>query len=132
MASFQTFSLLFFRNQFSILKSYINRYVRYIPAVVVLILFFASSLPLLFVGGPFVGNITAEVEKCSKWWWTSLLFIQNYMNLKENCMNHTWYLSGKFKQINSDDRWQAWWKDCWILIKLSRILLQFTQQNLTF
>jgi peptidoglycan/LPS O-acetylase OafA/YrhL len=56
-------------------------------------MFFASSLPRYIIDGPFVGNMTSEVRKCHKWWWSSLLFIQNYMNLKENCLNHTWYLS---------------------------------------
>ena len=86
-----------FRNQFYPARIYINRYVRYIPAVLVLIMFFSSSLPRYIVSGPFLGNITYEVGKCKKWWWSSLLFVQNYVNLKENCLNQTWYLSADFQ-----------------------------------
>lgn len=89
---FQSFS-----KQFNPLKVYINRYLRYFPAVALLVLFFASSLPRFIIDGPHFSELTYNAYKCKKWWWSSFLFIQNYANNNENCLNHTWYLSADFQ-----------------------------------
>jgi peptidoglycan/LPS O-acetylase OafA/YrhL len=59
--------------------------------------FFVSSLPLDIVDGPDAWYIETEVGKCQRWWWSSLLLVQNYVNLDEKCLDHTWYLSADWQ-----------------------------------
>lgn len=35
---------------------------------------------------------TALVGLCKKWWWTTLLYVGNYVNPGELCFGHAWYL----------------------------------------
>lgn len=65
------------------MKIYINRYMRYVPTVAVLLLFFTSSIPFRMVSGPSIGFLKQQVEFCYHYWWSSLLLIQNYVNVNE-------------------------------------------------
>lgn len=55
---------------------------RYIPTVAVLLLFFTSSFQFLLVDGPSISFLGRQVEICHKYWWSSLLLIQTYVNVE--------------------------------------------------
>lgn len=94
---FVTIKICFFSAQFNPAKIYVNRYLRYFPAVAILILIFSSSLPQYLADGFNYQDMPHNAMKCKKWWWSSLMFMQNYKNLKETCLDHTWYLSVDFQ-----------------------------------
>lgn len=95
---------------------YFNRYMRYTPSVAVLLLFMLSFIPYALVNGPSIRLLTTNVERCQKYWWSTLLMIQNYVNVDQvvsfifyvnstceknklnfilffQCLGHVWYLN---------------------------------------
>lgn len=62
---------------------YFNRYMRYTPSVAVLLLFMLSFIPYALVNGPSIRLLTTNVERCQKYWWSTLLMIQNYVNVDQ-------------------------------------------------
>lgn len=63
------------------LKMIMHRYVRYTPVLMILILFFVSTMKFL-VFGPF-SNYENLSKNCEKYWWTSFLHVSNYVNPNE-------------------------------------------------
>ncbi|KAL7038797.1 hypothetical protein ACKWTF_009696 [Chironomus riparius] len=74
-------------------KIYLNRYMRYTPSVFVLLLFMLTFLPYALVNGPSIRLLTTNVERCQKYWWSTILMIQNYVNVDQICLGHVWYLN---------------------------------------
>uniref|UniRef100_A0A182P7U7 Nose resistant-to-fluoxetine protein N-terminal domain-containing protein n=1 Tax=Anopheles epiroticus TaxID=199890 RepID=A0A182P7U7_9DIPT len=72
---------------------YLHRYLRLTPALAALVLF--SATLMRYVGsGPFWdGAMTLTEEPCRTYWWSALLYVQNYVNPQEVCLGHSWYLS---------------------------------------
>lgn len=72
---------------------YFHRYLRLTPLV------FAAALVSMtlfrFLGdGPLWPMLTHSIkDQCEKYWWSLLLYVQNYVNPSEICLPHTWYLS---------------------------------------
>ncbi|XP_021707319.1 nose resistant to fluoxetine protein 6 isoform X1 [Aedes aegypti] len=72
---------------------YLHRYLRLTPALAALMLL---STTLLKYGGsgPMWKNMVVLMEdSCEKYWWSALLYLQNYVNPTEICLGHSWYLS---------------------------------------
>lgn len=64
------------------------------------------------------------VPNCEKWWWTTLLHVQNYVNPNEICMSHSWYLSLDFQLFLISPfliypAWKYGWKYLWTLPTLA-------------
>lgn len=59
---------------------FLHRYLRLTPALAALVLF--STTLLKYVGnGPLKGTSDQMfVNTCDKWWWSTLLYVQNYVN----------------------------------------------------
>ncbi|XP_063709290.1 nose resistant to fluoxetine protein 6-like [Culicoides brevitarsis] len=79
---------------FNILKFYLHRYLRIMPlfgAIILIVLAFFKYLG----DGPVYDAVieTTLEEKCREYYWTSLLFIQNYYNPLNECIAPSWYLS---------------------------------------
>lgn len=72
------------------------RYIRLTPMYAYVIYFCATMF--YFVGhGPMWKTIIApEVQDCRENWWTSLLYVSNYVNADHMCMVHSWYLPCDF------------------------------------
>ncbi|KAF7280195.1 hypothetical protein GWI33_006300 [Rhynchophorus ferrugineus] len=72
------------------------RYIRLTPMYAYVIYFCATIF--YFVGhGPMWKTIIApEVQDCRDNWWTSVLYISNYVNAEHMCMVHSWYLPCDF------------------------------------
>lgn len=66
---------------FNIPLYYLHRYLRLTPVLAVLILIFANLLKYLG-NGPLWYNIEPNyMADCGEYWWSTLLYIQNYVNL---------------------------------------------------
>ncbi|XP_052899878.1 nose resistant to fluoxetine protein 6-like [Anopheles moucheti] len=72
---------------------YLHRYLRLTPALAALVLF--SATLMRYVGsGPFWdGAMSLTEDSCQQYWWSALLYVQNYVNPQNVCLGHTWYLS---------------------------------------
>ncbi|EDS30955.1 conserved hypothetical protein [Culex quinquefasciatus] len=75
------------------LKMYLHRYIRITGPYAALILFGVSFAK--YMGEGLLWNPIMEHHEasCSKYWWSALLYIQNYVNPTNMCFGWTWYLS---------------------------------------
>ena len=86
------------RGRFPIITYYLHRYLR-LTMVYAFLLFFYWSLMGYLGNGPqwqaSMGPGTPGYEQCNKYWWTNLLYINNFYpwKLGEECMGWTWYLA---------------------------------------
>ncbi|XP_044745136.1 nose resistant to fluoxetine protein 6-like [Coccinella septempunctata] len=72
---------------------FINRYVRLTPTLAVVIGLHATLMKFA-PRGPFWDHIVGEdYRNCRSNGWTNLLYINNYVNPKNMCMQQTWYLA---------------------------------------
>lgn len=73
------------KNQKISLKSeIISRYVRMMPATIVMILITAYIMPIAG-SGPQWNIITDEAELCQKFGWRNILMIQNWFGIENSC-----------------------------------------------
>ncbi|CAH1973115.1 unnamed protein product [Acanthoscelides obtectus] len=80
--------------KFNIFLFYLHRYLRLTPALAALILVTVYLLDYMGSGPRWALMRELFQKQCEKYWWTSLLYIQNYANEQNNiCLSHTWYLS---------------------------------------
>ncbi|KAJ8909465.1 hypothetical protein NQ315_011234 [Exocentrus adspersus] len=80
--------------KFNIFQFYIHRYLRLTPALAALVLVTANLVQYMGTG-PLWYNIPVSLaEPCREYWWTTLLYVQNYVNKNSSmCLGHSWYLS---------------------------------------
>ncbi|KAL3288860.1 hypothetical protein HHI36_003307 [Cryptolaemus montrouzieri] len=72
---------------------FVNRYIRLTPPLA-FVLAIHSTLLVHAPKGPFWDHIIGEeYRKCRKNFWTNLLYINNYVNPSEMCMQQTWYMA---------------------------------------
>eukprot|EP00466_Bigelowiella_natans_P014387 jgi/Bigna1/126729/aug1.3_g1437 len=74
---------------------YIDRYLRLLPALLVVLGFYWAILPNIG-SGPMWPYVQSTTEGCNKYWWVEILMLTAYNPKKWNgggCMYHTWYLS---------------------------------------
>ncbi|XP_058127296.1 nose resistant to fluoxetine protein 6-like [Anopheles ziemanni] len=72
---------------------YVHRYLRLTPALGALVLY-SATLMRHNGSGPFWDSaMTLTSGHCRSYWWSTLLYVQNYVNPRELCLGHTWYLS---------------------------------------
>ncbi|XP_070501268.1 nose resistant to fluoxetine protein 6-like [Chironomus tepperi] len=81
------------KKQLNIPRMIWRRYIRYTPIYAALILSVVSFSKVL-LKGPFYSDLS---ETCVKNWWLTLLHVQNYLQQKDMCLNHGWYLSADFQ-----------------------------------
>ncbi|XP_049532610.1 nose resistant to fluoxetine protein 6-like [Anopheles darlingi] len=72
---------------------YAHRYLRLTPALAALILYTATLMRYSGSGPFWDGAMTLMADNCRTYWWSTLLYIQNYVNPTELCLGHSWYLS---------------------------------------
>ncbi|XP_071495965.1 nose resistant to fluoxetine protein 6-like [Diadema antillarum] len=73
---------------------YLHRYLRLTPALAMLILVFTFILPDMSQG-PIWHSLDQSVDYCRSWWWTNILYINNFFppSIMQNCVMWTWYLA---------------------------------------
>ncbi|XP_001656258.2 nose resistant to fluoxetine protein 6 [Aedes aegypti] len=72
---------------------YLHRYLRLTPVFAALILFTVGILPNLSSGPLWNTSLGLSVDQCNQYWWSALLYVQNYVNPDQICLGHSWYLS---------------------------------------
>ncbi|XP_073964200.1 O-acyltransferase like protein-like isoform X3 [Choristoneura fumiferana] len=81
--------------QSSLLRSlpwfYLNRFLRLFPLLAAAVLLQASLLRV--ADGPDNRFMVELVGYCRRYWWSALLFVQNFVNVLEICVPPSWYLS---------------------------------------
>lgn len=72
---------------------YLHRYWRLAPPLAVTMVFYTLITPY-FGEGPFAQMLSVR-QNCPKYWWTNLLFINNFYpaNIGNECMPWVWYLA---------------------------------------
>ncbi|KAJ8721331.1 hypothetical protein PYW07_002106 [Mythimna separata] len=87
-------------NQITFLKNihwfYLNRFIRVTPLLAATVLLQASYLNQI-TDGPHWVSVIGHVETCRKNWWSTLLHIQNLVNVSEMCISHSWYVAIDFQ-----------------------------------
>ncbi|XP_065079918.1 nose resistant to fluoxetine protein 6-like [Ochlerotatus camptorhynchus] len=72
---------------------YLHRYLRLTPVFAALILFTVGILPKFSSGPLWNTSLKLSVDMCNRYWWSALLYVQNYVNPDQICLGHSWYLS---------------------------------------
>uniref|UniRef100_A0A182LXU7 Nose resistant-to-fluoxetine protein N-terminal domain-containing protein n=1 Tax=Anopheles culicifacies TaxID=139723 RepID=A0A182LXU7_9DIPT len=72
---------------------YLHRYLRLTPALAALVLFSATLMKYTGSGPFWDGAMALTEDGCQQYWWSALLYVQNYVNPQKVCLGHTWYLS---------------------------------------
>ncbi|KAK4876118.1 hypothetical protein RN001_012540 [Aquatica leii] len=94
-----SYKYLFYKQKgarFNIVLYYLNRIMRLTPALAVTVLVSATLMRHYGSGPiwPYIRNLFI-VDSCRKHWWSSLLYVQNYVNpgFTDICILQTWFLS---------------------------------------
>ncbi|KAJ1519248.1 hypothetical protein ONE63_004551 [Megalurothrips usitatus] len=72
-----------------------NRLLRVVPVYAAVLLWYCIAMPETSSGPLWAEFVKAFSDPCKRWWWTNLLFVNNYVNggLGEPmCMEHSWSL----------------------------------------
>ncbi|XP_058461156.1 nose resistant to fluoxetine protein 6-like [Malaya genurostris] len=69
------------------------RFVRLTPAYAYVLLLHATWLPKLQDGPLWKRGTETERYFCRKNWWTNMLYVNNYVNADEPCLQQAWYLA---------------------------------------
>ncbi|XP_028158732.1 O-acyltransferase like protein-like [Ostrinia furnacalis] len=71
---------------------YLHRLLRMWPILAAMVLIQASFLHRT-TDGPYWDVVAKNVNDCRVYWWSTLLFVQNWVNPMNMCLSHTWYLA---------------------------------------
>jgi peptidoglycan/LPS O-acetylase OafA/YrhL len=74
---------------------YVHRYIR-LTGVYALVIGITATLLKFFAGGPYSTIVQSEIDNCKNYWWTNILYINNFKNVADSppmCMPVSWYLA---------------------------------------
>ncbi|XP_076472960.1 nose resistant to fluoxetine protein 6-like [Babylonia areolata] len=71
---------------------YFHRFWRLTPAYMLCLMVYTCLAPY-WGDGPFWPSKFQDEDFCADNWWTNLLYINNFVNTKEACFAHSWYLA---------------------------------------
>ncbi|XP_072938662.1 O-acyltransferase like protein-like isoform X2 [Epargyreus clarus] len=71
---------------------YLNRLLRMFPILATVVLLEASFFHR-WLDGPMWNMVALNTEHCRTYWWTTLLYIQNYISAPNFCISPSWYLA---------------------------------------
>uniref|UniRef100_T2M7V7 Leukocyte receptor cluster member 1 n=1 Tax=Hydra vulgaris TaxID=6087 RepID=T2M7V7_HYDVU len=81
------------KGEINLLLFYLHRLLRVTPTYMLVIFIYSSLLPIL-INGPVTFKFKEKVAMCQKYWWTNLLYINNfYPKIQKMCLEWSWYLS---------------------------------------
>ncbi|XP_045534616.1 nose resistant to fluoxetine protein 6-like [Papilio machaon] len=73
---------------------YLSRQLRMFPLLAISILLDASVFHKLADSPLYISSATAvNALRCRAYWWSTLINLQNYINPKEMCVPHSWYVA---------------------------------------
>ncbi|XP_053614905.1 nose resistant to fluoxetine protein 6-like [Plodia interpunctella] len=74
-------------------RTFKNRFIRLAPSLAVMLAFTATWMRFLGSGPLWNKHATPVVNDCGTWWWTHLLFINNYVQENKYCAIQTWHIA---------------------------------------
>ncbi|KAK3241267.1 hypothetical protein CYMTET_48950 [Cymbomonas tetramitiformis] len=76
----------------------VHRYLRLTPTLAFCVALYAT-LPEHMSQGPFWYKYAHEIRNCPKWWWSHLVYLNNFFpkHYHHQCMPWTWYLANDFQ-----------------------------------
>ncbi|KAL7021084.1 hypothetical protein ACKWTF_011745 [Chironomus riparius] len=74
----------------------LHRYIRYGPMLLISIIYQLTLFQYTF-RGPIAPKAFERVQSCEKYWFMSLLMLENYMRPDHMCVYHGWYFSIDFQ-----------------------------------
>ncbi|RZC31744.1 nose resistant to fluoxetine protein 6-like, partial [Asbolus verrucosus] len=78
---------------FNVFLYYFHRYLR-LTAPFALVVLVSSTLLVYMGSGPKWPYVKIYFQQnCVDYWWSALLYVQNYVNVSHMCLGQTWYLS---------------------------------------
>jgi peptidoglycan/LPS O-acetylase OafA/YrhL len=80
----------------SILREILARYLRYMPPVTALILFYIYILPIIGSGPMWPLLVSAQSELCKKYSWRNFLMIHNWFPFEEMCSFNLHHIGSDF------------------------------------
>lgn len=89
----------------------VHRYIRLTSSLAAAVLACMTVLQRMGEGPLWDMFMPVASEPCSRWWWTTLLYVQNYANPGQMCMSHSWYLSVDMQLylVAPALVWPLWW-----------------------
>ncbi|KAJ3644146.1 hypothetical protein Zmor_026818 [Zophobas morio] len=78
---------------FNVPLYYFHRYLRLTPAVAAMVLAHAALFNYFGSGPVWQRTDTFLTKACKEYWWSALLYVQNYANPEGTCVPQSWYLS---------------------------------------
>ncbi|XP_034238062.1 nose resistant to fluoxetine protein 6-like [Thrips palmi] len=76
----------------TLMAAFVHRYVRLTPSYALVVFFYATIFWRLGSGPLWDQVIGHESQACSKYWWTNLFYVNNYVSSEKLCMFQSWYL----------------------------------------
>lgn len=87
------------KGHYNVLGLYLHRWLKIMPVLMVAVLIFMSLNPRL-VDGPYsTFLLTSQIPACEDYWWSAMLFVQNYVNPNSICILHSWFLSAEMQLV---------------------------------
>ncbi|XP_071445527.1 O-acyltransferase like protein-like [Hetaerina americana] len=91
-------AIMFLREQesglpFNPILFYLHRILRLTPPYAIVIFFYATLFYRLGSGPVWDILIGNNTNMCRINWWTNILYVNNYVNINQPCMDHSWYLA---------------------------------------
>nr|XP_008192685.2 PREDICTED: nose resistant to fluoxetine protein 6-like [Tribolium castaneum] len=78
---------------FNLFLYYLHRYLRLTAPFALVVLVSATLLKYLGSGPKWPFLELYFQKNCQNYWWSALLYVQNYVNISEMCVGQTWYLN---------------------------------------
>nr|XP_023022340.1 nose resistant to fluoxetine protein 6-like [Leptinotarsa decemlineata] len=90
---FKNQELLKKRKQFPVIYMYIYRIMRLSPALIATVFFYTSVFKKLSDGPGWPLYSRKLSGSCAKNWWATLLFVSNYLEITQQCIEQSWYIA---------------------------------------
>lgn len=118
-------------NLVTVLKSYLNRYIRLSAAFFPMILFLAGIFREIGSGPQHSLRMDWVADACEKNWWSGLLYIQNIINPSYPCYPANWYIQVDFQlflltPIFIIPLWKFGKKFLWIILAIIVASIAYT------
>ena len=82
-----------------VLVSYLNRYLRMTPVLLVVV-GIATTIIMYTGDGPiFKSQVGGMVQNCRHSWWTNIIYLNNFFEMDKMCIGHVWYLANDFQMF---------------------------------
>ncbi|XP_063927803.1 nose resistant to fluoxetine protein 6-like [Zophobas morio] len=81
------------KRPFNLFLYYLHRYLRLTAPLALVVLFSATLLKYMGSGPKWPYLLLYFQKNCEDYWWSALLYVQNYVNVSNMCVGQTWYLN---------------------------------------